>query len=172
MSLQLTDTNFDLLTEIYPHDMTVNEAAKILNSPLSVPVAKSVETNGKPFESTKRSRAVQPATEVKKIPALKLSKPGPLPTCTIDDLTTLVNLLTPIQNIWHDLGGKLAIDPQKLENIRQKYGQRANQCLREMLREYLQHHYPPPTWDKLANHVDEYNHSVAISIIKKGEKYS
>ena len=172
-----SDNKFDYLTEICPDvsEVVSESVPESVPGPQSVPesvrqrsvVKKSeVKTSGESFDCR---RVVWSATKEKEIPELKYSKPGPPPTCTIDDLATLVNILVPIQNNWQDLGIKLAINPQKLENIGQKYGQMAHQCLREMLREYLQHHYPPPTWDKLANHVCEYNRSVALAIMRKGE---
>ena len=98
---------------------------------------------------------------------LSLSKPVPPPT--ISDLTALVNILAPIQGEWKDLGSKLSINPQKLNQIEKDHKNIAKQCLREMLREYLQCPCSLPTWEELANYVNELNHDVANAIIKRAE---
>ena len=67
----------------------------------------------------------------------------------------MYKILIPTQHDWREIGDKLAIDPQTLETIGTSHFQIAEQCLLEMLGEYLQR--PSPSWIDLANAVKEHN---------------
>ena len=86
----------------------------------------------------------------------------------IGDLKTIHEILVPVLHNWMDIGNKLAV--QNLDAIRSIHGGIANQCLREMLREYLQRSDPSPSWVELAEAVKEYSDPVAKSIRKKARK--
>ena len=116
------------------------------------------------------SRATSAAGITAKQPAAKeldLVLPKNVPSLSIDDLSSLYKILIPIQHDWREIGDKLAIDPQTLETIGTSHFQIAEQCLREMLREYLQR--PSPSWVDLANAVKEHNPQSARAIIKRAE---
>ena len=154
----MTDDKFDYRTQVCPELVAVVNVFKVDKTTSDYAIALS-------SEFTKRGK--WRATKIEERPKLALSRPVPPPT--INDFTTLLNILVPIQNKWKDLGSKLSINPVKLDKIEHNHRQIAKQCLREMLREYLQRRYPPPKWEKLANQVNDYNHSVAIAIIKRAE---
>ena len=78
---------------------------------------------------------------------------------TINDLKTVHNILMPVQDNWMEIGGRVTV--QNLESIKEMHHGLSNQCLREMLREYLQRKNPAPSWVDLAEAVKEYNRSVA-----------
>ena len=86
---------------------------------------------------------------------------------SIDDLINVYKILIPIQHNWKEIGEKLAINPQTLKTIGTNHCQIAEQCLREMLREYLQR--PSPSWIDLANAVEGHNPQSAKAIIKRAE---
>ena len=87
---------------------------------------------------------------------------------TIGDLKTVHKILVPVQHSWMEIGDRLAV--QNLDRIKQTYRGIANQCLREMLREYLQRSNPVPSWVELAEAVREYSRSVAGSVIKEAKR--
>ena len=91
------------------------------------------------------------------------------PSVSIDDFTSLKQILIPIKHSWKEIGKELLVNPQTLEMIEKSHCQIAEQCLREMLREYLQRTDPPPSWVDLASAVKKYNIQVAKSIIKRAE---
>ena len=144
----MDDDKFDYNTQVCPELVAAANGSK-------------EHADAQMFEFTER------AVEVKERPKLTLSKPVLPPK--ISDLTALVNILAPIQGKWRDLGSKLSIKPQKLNEIEENHANLAKQCLREMLREYIECPCPLPTWEELVNHVDEYNHDVANAIIRRAE---
>ena len=87
---------------------------------------------------------------------------------TINDLRTIHKILTPVQHKWMEIGNSLAI--QSLDRIRRTYRGIANQCLREMLREYLQRRNPAPSWTEIIEAVIEYSHPVAESVMKEARR--
>lgn len=84
------------------------------------------------------------------------------------DLKTVHKILVPVQSNWMGIGAKLRV--QNLNAVKKTYRGIANQCLREMLREYLQRSNPSPSWIELAEAVKEYSHPVALSIIKEAKR--
>ena len=92
------------------------------------------------------------------------------PPLSVDDLTSLKPILIPIRNSWRDIGDKLFINPQILQKIENTYPTRAEQCLREMLREYLQRTDPPPSWKELVDVVMEHDENVAKSIVRRAKR--
>ena len=87
---------------------------------------------------------------------------------TIGDLKTMHKILIPVQHSWMEIGDRLTV--QNLDAIKNTFRGIANQCLREMLREYLQRSNPLPSWIELAEAVREYSHPVAVSIIKEAKR--
>ena len=93
-----------------------------------------------------------------------------VPALSIDDLTSLYKILLPVDRNWREIGGRLSVNSQILDTIETNHCQIPGQCLREMLREYLQRSEPPPSWVGLANSVKECDFQVAKSIIKRAKK--
>ena len=87
---------------------------------------------------------------------------------TVNDLRTIHKILTPVQHKWVEIGNLLAV--QNLDKIRRTYRGIANQCLREMLREYLQRRNPAPSWTEIVDAVIEYSHPVAESVMKEARR--
>lgn len=85
----------------------------------------------------------------------------------LSDLKIIHKILIPVQQNWMEVGDRLAV--QNLDAIKTTYHGIANQCLREMLRKYLQQSNLSPSWIELAEAVKEYSHPVAVSIIKKAK---
>lgn len=154
------DTDFDHCTRVHR-----DADNKVKDSSPSSKVDKITSdcTIGENFECTQRAK--WKATEVKESPKWKLSEQAPPPT--ISDLSALFHILLPIADKWKDLGSQLAVS--KLDEIEQSYGHIQRQCLREVLRQYLECPYYPPSWEMLANLVDEYNHAMANNIIKRAK---
>ena len=91
-----------------------------------------------------------------------------VPPPTLGDLKTMHKILVPVQHNWMEIGNRLAV--QNLDAIEKTYRGIANQCLREMLREYLQRSNPLPSWVELAEAVKEYSYPVAASVIKEAKR--
>ena len=87
---------------------------------------------------------------------------------TLGDLKTIHKILVPVQHNWMEIGDRLTV--QNLDAIKKTYRGIANQCLREMLREYLQRSNLSPSWVELAEAVKEYSHPVAVSVIKEAKR--
>ena len=55
-----------------------------------------------------------------------------------------------VSDKWDDVGIELEIDDRLLIQIRKDYPGDSKQCLKEVLREWLQINNPPPSWEAIA----------------------
>ena len=56
---------------------------------------------------------------------------------------------------WEDIGIELEVDDGLLVHIRTDYSGDSKKCLREILRIWLKRVDPPPSWDTIANAIDD-----------------
>lgn len=77
-------------------------------------------------------------------------------------------ILIPIKDDWKGIGNSLHVDPGTLLEITNIY-KKSEDCLREMLREYLQKRNPLPMWQELVQAAERYNQAVANSISRRAE---
>ena len=138
---ELIDGEFDLLSKVFQREQVPPTTA-------NVKVRKTVVC-----EPIKTSEFVLPE---------KVLPPA------LGDLKTLHRILVPVQQNWMEIGYGLAV--QSLDAINKTYRGIANQCLREILREYLQRSNPSPSWVELAEAVKEYSYPVAQSIVKEARR--
>ena len=83
---------------------------------------------------------------------------------------TIRNVFTVTLDIaaeWYNVGTILNISDGTLSKIRHDEGGNANSCLRMMLTEWLKMTDTSPTWSKLADAVQLFNHSTAEKIRTK-----
>ena len=71
-----------------------------------------------------------------------------VPVPSVSDLEALHKILFPIKDDWNGMGKSLHVDPDTLLEITNIY-KKSEDCLREMLREYLQKRNPLPMWQEL-----------------------
>ena len=55
-----------------------------------------------------------------------------------------------VSDKWDDVGIELEVDDRLLIQIRKDYPGDSKQCLKEVLREWLQTNNPPPSWEAIA----------------------
>ena len=75
------------------------------------------------------------------------------PCAVIDDkpqLKDLIRELRRVANQWEDIGIVLDIEDGELKQIKSDNAVDSRACLREMLRVWLSHVDPPPSWSTLA----------------------
>ena len=119
--------------------------------PCSMPVKSSRFTHGSaPMTTTKH--------EFKKA----------VPVLSVSDLEAVHKILIPIKDDWKGIGNSLHVDPGTLLEIMNIY-KISEDCLREMLREYLQKRNPLPMWQELVQAAERYNQAVANSISRRAE---
>jgi hypothetical protein len=167
-STELLDREFDLLGEaLFGHLSTGAESGTAVDAPEaspSIPIPIS-NRSASVSESPSGAIAIESLTR-----ELDIAFPGGVPSPSIDDLPSLKTILVPIRHNWKEIGNKLFINPQTLETIGKRHSQRAERCLNEMLRAYLQRTNPPPLWKDLVIVVMEYNVHVARSIVKRAKR--
>lgn len=165
---EFLDREFDLLGEALGGHSQSNRATNHI--PLSASRSSSSVSNSKVnqpisiIDSSTGAGATGSSTW-----ELEVTLSSNVPSMSIGDLASLKKILIPIKRNWKEIGEKLSINPQMLEMIEKSHHDIAEQCLREMLREYLLQTDPPPSWVDLANAVDKHSHQVAKSIIKRAE---
>ena len=71
--------------------------------------------------------------------------------------------LLPLAAEWRNIGVMLDISDDKLQAI-ERDRQQGNDCLREMISEWLKSIDPPPTWSKLADAVKPFHPAMAKEI--------
>lgn len=161
-STELLDREFDLLGEaLLGHSSAETESDTTVDTSEASPSVPIPESSRSASISESPSGAESLTNE------LDLAFPGGVPSPSIDDLPSLKTILVPIRHNWKEIGDKLSLNPQMLETIGKSHSQRAERCLGEMLREYLQRTDPPPLWKDLVHVVMEYNVHVARSIVKR-----
>ena len=80
------------------------------------------------------------------------------------NLPTLLRILLPVSSKWVNIGTMLTLSDGCLTAIKTRCGDASDNCLREMLKEWLQQTNPPPTKSALVNAVKVYNPSLAEEI--------
>ena len=71
-------------------------------------------------------------------------------------LKYLIKELHPkVSGKWDDIGIELEVDDKLLVQIKKDYPEDNNQCLKEMLREWLKANNPPPSWEAIAQVMDD-----------------
>ena len=87
------------------------------------------------------------------------------------DLPTLLRILLPLSSQWMNIGVMLSLNHERLTATKTRCRGVPDDCLREMLNEWLQQTNPPPTKSALIDAVGAYNPSLAekISAIKSTE---
>lgn len=79
----------------------------------------------------------------------------------LNNFKQIVKILTPLAPQWKEIGVKLSAGDVSLNKIEAENGGVQQQCLREMLREYL---LQVNSYEALADVIEEYNHSLSIKI--------
>ena len=79
-------------------------------------------------------------------------------------LPTMLRILLPVSSQWMNIGTMLNLNHGRLTAIETRYRGVPDNCLREMLNEWLQQVNPPPTKSALVNAVENYNPSLAEEI--------
>ena len=78
-------------------------------------------------------------------------------------LPSALKLVLSLGAEWKNLGVFLNLDEGILNTIEYNY-KKANDCLREMLSAWLKKVTPPPSWEMLAEAVDNFNETIAAKI--------
>ena len=79
-------------------------------------------------------------------------------------LPTMLRILLPVCSRWMNIGIMLSLDHGCLTAIKTRCRGVPDDCLREMLNEWLQQVNPPPTKSALVSAVENYNPSLAEEI--------
>ena len=72
----------------------------------------------------------------------------------IPELKVLLRELRRVANEWEDIGIELDVEEGQLRQINADKGGDSKACLREMLRVWLSHVAPPPSWSAMADALD------------------
>ena len=67
------------------------------------------------------------------------------------DLKRVRKLLLEVKSKWYDIGLELDIDPDTLDDIKDKFKDNHQDCLTEMLKVWLKSTNPKPTWTALGD---------------------
>ena len=68
---------------------------------------------------------------------------------TLDDLSEVQSIVWELRSKWYNIGLNLHIKPSTLDAIRCNYHHQCEDCIREVLKEWLKRVDPRPTWDAL-----------------------
>ena len=71
-----------------------------------------------------------------------------------------------VANEWEDIGIELSLEEGQLKQIKANNPNDSNACLREMLRVWLSHVAPPPSWSAMADAVDSLGHQDIASHLR------
>ena len=80
------------------------------------------------------------------------------------NLPTLLRNLLPVSSQWMNIGVMLSLNHGRLSAIETQSRGVPDNCLREMLNDWLQQTSPPPTKSALVNAVEMYSPSLAKRI--------
>ena len=80
------------------------------------------------------------------------------------NLPTLLRILLPVSSQWMNIGVMLSLNHGRLTAIETRCRGVPDNCLREMLNDWLQQTSPPPTKSALVDAVEMYNPSLAERI--------
>ena len=89
-----------------------------------------------------------------------------------DDCADVVDALESLKTRWKELGFKLRLRPDKLQEIEQNYSRNSSHCLHEVVVEWLRQNYNTerfgePTWRSLAEAVWKLNKQVFRTIARE-----
>ena len=76
----------------------------------------------------------------------------------------MLRILLPVSGQWMNIGVMLSLSDGRLTAIETRCGNVPDNCLREMLKEWLQQTNPPPTKSALVDTVGAYDPSLAEKI--------
>ena len=76
----------------------------------------------------------------------------------------MLRILLPVSQDWVNIGTMLSLSDGRLTAIKTRCRDIPNDCLREMLKEWLQLTNPPPTKSALIDAVEVYDASLAEKI--------
>ena len=94
-------------------------------------------------------------------PAAKSIQPDAIPT-----LQAAFKLLAPMASDWHNIGVMLNLENHSLKEIECNY-RMVRDCLREMLSQWLNRAIPPPTWEELAEALEDADHQGTARKIRR-----
>ena len=77
-----------------------------------------------------------------------------------------LRILLPIAYDWKTIGTLLGVEHHSLETIKRDNMGISNDCLRDMLHQWLDRMSPPPTWEELAEAVKHTDPTIARKIRK------
>ena len=83
---------------------------------------------------------------------------------TSDNLPAILRILRPVSSQWINIGVMLSLNHGCLTAIETRNRGVPDNCLRDMLKEWLQRVNPPPTKSALVDAVEMYNPSLADEI--------
>ena len=94
--------------------------------------------------------------------SVQLSNNDPEPGTNQEMLTLkyALRFTLPLASVWHNMGVLLGVDSGTLKKIDHDY-RMAQDCLREMLQEWLKQINPHPTWQALADAVEPFDPNTA-----------
>ena len=79
-------------------------------------------------------------------------------------LPTMLRILLPVCSRWMNIGTMLSLSHERLTAIKTRCSGVPDDCLREMLNDWLQQVNPPPTKSALVSAVGAYDQSLAEEI--------
>ena len=74
---------------------------------------------------------------------------------TKNDLAMVKKFLFGARKKWYNIGLELNVKSDKLDDIKDEYGTKHDECLREMLKIWLKSYPIKPTWNQLAKALAE-----------------
>ena len=109
------------------------------------------------------------ASSSRQVPAITISTSSHSEECVIGlhERPTLHNAHVAIRDIaydWKDIGRHLKLTNHSLKEIYHDSDGTANNCLRLMLHKWLKRAIPPPTWEELAEAVENTDQTIARKI--------
>ena len=147
------DHNFDLLEIIFPKAPPEHHSRKIACSRSQTPTSQ-------PKNKTRTSSEAGIMTKNTALPEMKIL--GREPSLSVNDIEALYRILLPLADKWEPIGEELNVN---LETFEANYGKGPRNCLREMLRKYLES--GKQSWQDLVDIVKTFDVSVAMDIYKK-----
>ena len=84
-------------------------------------------------------------------------------------LKDLLKELNKVASKWENIGIMLDVDSGRLENIKHNNSKSCEECLREMLKEWLKQSHPAPSWKAMVEALDDVEEPKLAAELK--EKY-
>lgn len=167
-STELLDREIDLLEEVIV-GTSPSPSVSYVPKPKTRQWASSLINKGLGATAAAGSSVVACRASTDREEQLDLVLSKTVPPLSISDLAGLKKILIPIAHKWKEIGESLSLSSEALDKIKIEYKCKPDQCLREMLREYLEQGASLPSWDDIVSAVKEYSSQVAKSIIKRAE---